>query len=46
MHDDGAKMPQTHQERAPWVQPAFARIEAGSAELLTGSVDDGPGDES
>lgn len=45
MHDDRAKEPQA-QERATWIQPAVARIEAGSAELLTGAVDDGPGDHS
>ncbi len=46
MHDDRAKVPQAHQERAPWIRPAVGRIEAGSAELLTGSIDDGPGDKS
>jgi hypothetical protein len=46
MHDDRANETQTQQERAAWVQPALARIQAGSAELLTGPVDDGPSDES
>ena len=46
MHDDRTTAPQMHEERAPWTPPAIARLEAGSAELLTGLVDDGPGDAS
>jgi hypothetical protein len=46
MHDDRAKEPQPKQERAPWIKPELSRLEAGSAELLTGTIDDGPGDKS
>ena len=41
-----AKAPHTAQERAPWIEPALSRLKAGSAELLTGTIDDGPGDKS
>ncbi len=41
MHDERAKTPQQQQERAPWIQPELSRLEAGSAELLTGPTDDG-----
>jgi hypothetical protein len=40
MSDDKAKMPQPQQERAPWTAPVLSRLEAGSAELLTGLIDD------
>jgi hypothetical protein len=40
MIENRAKMPETQQERAPWIEPALSRLEAGSAELLTGTVDD------
>jgi hypothetical protein len=46
MQHDRAKAPQTAPERAPWVQPEISRLKAGSAELLTGPADDGPGDQS
>lgn len=46
MHDERAKEPQPQLERAPWVEPELSRLKAGSAELLTGTVDDGPGDKS
>lgn len=46
MQHDRAKAPQPAQARAPWVEPTLSRLKAGSAELLTGTIDDGPGDKS
>jgi hypothetical protein len=46
MKHERAKAPLNVQERAPWIEPALSRLKAGSAELLTGTVDDGPGDKS
>jgi hypothetical protein len=46
MHDERAKEPQPQPERAPWIEPELSRLRAGSAELLTGTVNDGPGDQS
>jgi hypothetical protein len=46
MQDERAKAPQPAQHRAPWVEPALSRLRAGSAELLTGTINDGPGDKS
>ena len=46
MQHERAKAPQPAQHRAPWIQPALSRLKAGSAELLTGTVNDGPGDKS
>lgn len=46
MDDQKAKEPQSHSERAPWIQPTLSRLTAGSAELLVAVVNDGPGDES
>ncbi|HEX8226214.1 MAG TPA: hypothetical protein VF605_20610 [Allosphingosinicella sp.] len=40
MTENKAQMPETQHERAPWIEPALSRLEAGSAELLTGSIDD------
>ena len=45
MQHDRAKAPKP-QHRAPWIAPALSRLKAGSAELLTGTVNDGPGDKS
>jgi hypothetical protein len=41
MHDERAETPQPQLERAPWIQPEFSRLMAGSAEFLTGPTDDG-----
>jgi hypothetical protein len=46
MQHERAKAPRTAQHRAPWIEPAISRLKAGSAELLTGTIDDGPGDKS
>lgn len=46
MQHERAKAPKSAHQRAPWVQPALSRLKAGSAELLTGTIDDGPGDKS
>jgi hypothetical protein len=46
MHDERAKEPKLQPERAPWIEPAIIRLNAGSAELLTGQINDGPGDSS
>jgi hypothetical protein len=46
MHDDRAKEPYPHQDRAPWIEPELSRLRAGSAELLAAVTDDGPGDKS
>jgi hypothetical protein len=40
MTENTAKMSETQHERAPWIEPALSRLEAGSAELLTGPQDD------
>lgn len=41
MTEHKATMTETRPERAPWIEPALSRLEAGSAELLTGAIDDG-----
>ena len=46
MQHERAKAPHPAPERAPWVEPEVSRLKAGSAELLTGPTDDGPGDKS
>ena len=46
MQHERAKAPQPAQPRAPWIEPTLSRLKAGSAELLTGTIDDGPGDKS
>ena len=46
MQHDHAKATKPAQPRAPWIEPALSRLKAGSAELLTGTIDDGPGDKS
>lgn len=46
MQHERAKAPHSAQSRAPWVAPELSRLKAGSAELLTGTIDDGPGDKS
>jgi hypothetical protein len=40
MTENKAWTPEAQQERAPWIEPALSRLEAGSAELLSGSIDD------
>jgi hypothetical protein len=40
MQDKRAERPESMQDRAAWVEPRVSRIEAGSAELLTGLIDD------
>jgi hypothetical protein len=46
MQHERAKAPHSTQDRAPWVEPALSRLKAGAAELLTGTINDGPGDKS
>lgn len=46
MQHERAKAQKPAQQRAPWIEPALSRLSAGSAELLTGTLDDGPGDKS
>jgi hypothetical protein len=40
MQDDKTQAQGFEQERAPWVEPAVSRLEAGSAELLSGRIFD------
>ncbi|MEA3065098.1 MAG: hypothetical protein QOJ27_1544 [Sphingomonadales bacterium] len=44
MHDERAKEPQPQHERTPWIEPEIVRLNAGSAELLINTIDDGPVD--
>ncbi|HEX8261700.1 MAG TPA: hypothetical protein VF547_02380 [Allosphingosinicella sp.] len=46
MQDERAKAPQPQHERATWIEPEISRLEAGSAELQIGQIDDGPNDKS
>jgi hypothetical protein len=46
MQHERAQTQRPIQDRAPWVRPALSRLTAGSAELLTGQTNDGPGDKS
>lgn len=46
MQHERAKARHPAHDRAPWIEPALSRLKAGSAELLTGTIDDGPGDKS
>ncbi|MEA3051685.1 MAG: hypothetical protein QOG72_588 [Sphingomonadales bacterium] len=44
MSENKAKTPEPKQERAPWIEPTVSRLNAGSAELLTGPTFDGADD--
>lgn len=46
MQHERAKAQDRTPDRAPWIQPSLSRLRAGSAELLTGTINDGPGDKS
>jgi hypothetical protein len=40
MQNKSAERPEAIEDRAAWIEPAVSRLEAGSAELLTGTTDD------